>query len=430
MKIPVIVSGARTPFCRSHNKLKDFSTFDLGRFAIKAAMTRPGLSDFSPDHIIMGCVVHDPPTPNIARECLLGAGLSNNIPAHTVSLACISSNVAATQAADMIRLGNIKSAIAGGVDTFSDPPIRISKKFRQTLVKMSKFKKMSDIKKLFAELATIKLKDFSLDTPTVTEFSNGKSMGQGAELLAQQTGASRKETDDYARRSHELALHAIQARHFEDFISPVYAGKNFTPCTQDDGPRKSTAEALAKIRPAFERNYGICTAGNSSFLTDGAAAITIMEQGYAKSLGLKAQAIIKDYVYTASDPLVDMLSGPAYSIPKLLKKTKLSVSDIDVWEIHEAFAAQMIANLKLLDSKEFAKNNLGESQAVGEIPLNKLNLWGGSLSLGHPFGATGARLLYTASKRLEKENGKFAIVSGCAAGGHGSAILLERPSGE
>jgi len=426
---PVILEGVRTPFRHSHKAFANLNSFDLGSYVLQGLLTKVGLDSSAIEHVIMGTVLHEPRTPNIARECLLGAGYSSSIPAHTVSLACISSNVATTEMANMISLGQIKMGIVGGVDTCSDPPIRVAKSMRKKLVRMSKFRGLKDASKYLALLLGLRPKDFALDIPQVTEFSNGKSMGQGAEILAQQTKVSRDEADAYAARSHQLAVKAMREGIFEDYILPVYTPPKFEAILEDDGPREDTnLKSLAKLRRAFDKDFGVCTAGNSSFLTDGASALLLSDLDTAKKKKLEPKAIISDFVYRAGDPLTEMLSGPALTIPHLLERNNLSLDDIDVWEIHEAFASQVLSNLVYLNSDIFAKDRLGLTRAPGEIPIEKINIWGGSLSIGHPFGATGCRLLYTASMRLQKQKARYAIVSGCAAGGHGSAILLENPN--
>ncbi len=426
--IPVIIDGVRTPFMRSHKAYVNLRACDLARIALSGLVDKLAIPASSIEHVSMGTVIHDPHTPNVAREGVLAAGLPPIIPAHTVSLACISSNMASTSLADMIRLNRISMGIAGGVDTCSDPPIRLSPSFRRALVRWQKIKKPAQLLPELVRLKNFKITDLALDTPGVTEFSNGKSMGEGCEILAQRVGVTREEADSFAARSHSLAVEAQNNGIFDDHVIPVQLPPHFSAIAKDDGPRAdTTVEKLAKLSPAFDKTFGVNTAGNSSFLTDGASAMLIMSMKKAKDLGYKPKAIIIDHIYAAGDALSEMLSGPTLTIPFLLQKNKLKVSDIDVWEIHEAFAAQMVANLKLLASKKYAQERLGLADAIGEIPLEKINIWGGSLSIGHPFGATGVRLLLTAAKRMEKQGARYAVVSGCAAGGHGSAILLANP---
>jgi acetyl-CoA acetyltransferase family protein len=426
---PVIVDGVRTPFMRSNNSFIDMSSCDLGKEALAGLIAKTGIDKEQIEHVIMGTVIHDPRTPNVARESVLSAGFPVTVPAHTVSLACISSNVAATQIADMIKLQKVEIAVASGTDTCSDPPIRLSRNLRKTLVKLQKVKKPLDLMKEWKTIAALRPKDMVPDVPSVSEYSNGKSMGQGAEILSQRAGISRAEADQFAAMSHANAVKAQKENIFADYILNISTPPKFKMFGKDDGPREdSTVEKISRLSPAFDKVFGVCTAANSSFLTDGASAMLMMSMQKSKELKMPAKAVIKDYIYAAGEALTEMLMGPALTIPLLLKKNNLTVSDVDVWEIHEAFAAQVLANLKLMTDKKFAKDRLKMDEAIGEIPIEKINVWGGSLSLGHPFGATGTRLLWTAAHRLQQTNTRYAIVSGCAAGGHGSAILLENPN--
>ncbi|MDD9951348.1 MAG: acetyl-CoA C-acyltransferase [Zetaproteobacteria bacterium] len=428
--LPTIVAGVRTPFVRSHGAYADLSSFDLGRIVLSGLVAKTGIETGEIDLVTMGTVLHEPRTPNVARESVLGAGFPATIPAYTVSLACISSNVAATNIADMIQLERIKVAIFGGTDTCSDPPIRFSPKLRKLLVKISKAKGTMGYMRELKSLASFKAKDFAPDVPQVTEFSNGKSMGEGAEVLAQQLSVTREQSDLFALRSQQNALQAYENKVYENDLIHVQAPPRFRTIEKDEGPRADTTlEALTKLRPAFDKKFGVATAGSSSFLTDGASAVLMMSLAEAHQRGYTPYSILKDHVYRAGDALTEMLSGPAMTIPCLLAKNNLDYDDIGVWEIHEAFACQVVANLNLIADKDFVSSRLHlDKKWAGHIPMEKLNLWGGSLSLGHPFGATGGRLLWTASRRLQEENQRYAVVSGCAAGGHGSAILLENPN--
>lgn len=425
---PVVVAGVRTPFMRSYKSYGNLSSYDLGRIALNGLMARTALDPELVEQLVMGTVIHDPRTPNVARECVLGAGLPATLPAYTVSLACISSNVAATSLADMIRLKRISVGILGGTDTCSDPPIRFSPALRKVLVRLGQLKKPQDIMKEWRMLSRLRFSDLAPDVPAVAEFSNGKTMGEGAEILAQQAGISREESDRFAERSHQCAVKAQADGIFDEDLIPVQVPPSFQTIDQDDGPRADTSyERLQKLKPAFDKKLGVSTAGSSSFLTDGASAVMMMSRKKAEDLSLTPKAVIRDYVYAAGDALSEMLTGPALSVPLLLARNKLKADDIGVWEIHEAFAAQVLANLKYMTQDHFVQNRLGLSQAPGEIPMEKINIWGGSLSIGHPFGATGGRLLWTAARRLVMEQQRYAVVTGCAAGGHGSAILLEHP---
>lgn len=423
---PAIVDGIRTPFMRSHRAYVNLSAYDLGRMALTGLLAKTGIDPVLLEQVVLGTVIHDPLTPNVARECVLGSGIPATVPAYTVSLACISSNMAATNLSDLIRLKRLDVGIFGGTDTCSDPPIRVSAKLRKTLVKLGNVKKPQDMLKQFPWIKNLRLSDLSLDIPKVAEFSNGKSMGEGAEILAQQTGITREESDRFAARSHELAVRAIEQEIIKDDLLPVHLPPKFQSIDRDDGPRPDTTlEKLAKLKPAFDKKFGVSTAGNSSFLTDGASSVLMMSRKRARELGFTPKAILRDYVYQAGDALSEMLTGPALTIPHLLAKNGLKVGDIGVWEIHEAFACQVLANMRYMTQDTFVQKRLGLEKAIGEIPLEKLNTWGGSLSIGHPFGATGGRLLWTAARKLYEQQERYAVVSGCAAGGHGSAILLE-----
>jgi len=422
----VVVAGSRTPFLRSNGAYKDAMGHDLGRAAVTGLVAKSGIDPACVELVIMGTVVQDPRTSNIAREIALGAGVPERVPAFTTTLACISANVAATSASDQIRLGHVDTALIGGAETFSDPPIRLSKNLRQALVKTQKAKGPADYLKIIGELSP---QDLVPDIPSASEFSTGLTMGQSCERLAKMTGVTREESDDFAARSHVLAARAWKEGLLKDEVSPVLFPPKFEPIEIDDGPRgDTTRESLSRLKPVFDKNWGVINAGSSSFLTDGASAVLLMARDRAAELGFDDSIVMRDYVYGAGSPLDELLLGPSFTIPTLLDRNKLSVDDVDVWEIHEAFAAQMVANLKCLASDTFAKERLGRDKAVGEIPMEKLNVWGGSLSLGHPFGATGGRLLTTASHRLRLGKSRYAVIAGCAAGGQGSAILLENTS--
>ncbi len=251
-------------------------------------------------------------------------------------------------------------------------------------------------------------------------------MGQDCEILAQKFGVTREEQDELAAASHQNAGKAFDAGFMDDIID-VQLPPKFTPISKDNGVRgDTTVEKISKLKPAFDKYVGTITAANASFLTDGATAVLLTSEEKAKELGLKPKAELVDYVFTGADLYDELLLGPAYSIAELLKRNKLKVEDIDVWEIHEAFAGQVLANLKALENEEWCKSHVGYEGAVGSIPKEKINAWGGSLSIGHPFGATGGRLLTMAANRLQKQGGKYAILAACAAGAHGTAMLIKK----
>ncbi len=421
----VVVDAVRTPFLKSNGAFRSLMGWELGREAIKGLLAKTGLDPKVVDVVAMGAVVQDPRTSNLAREAMLGAGLPVTTPAFTTTLACISANVAATSVGDQIQLGRVDVAIAGGAESFSDPPIRLSKNLRQALVKMQKAKGPQGYLQI---LSTLSPADIVPDIPSAAEFSTGQTMGESCERLAKRLGVTRQESDEFAVRSHVLADRAWKEGRYADDVAAVPVPPGFDLVKSDDGPRgDSSLEGAAKLKPAFDRDFGLLTAAASSFLTDGGSAVLLMAAEKAKALGHKPRSILRDWVYAAGDPLEELLAGPALTIPVLLQRNKLTLKDIGVWEIHEAFAAQVVANLKLIRDAKWVKERTG-SDVAGDVPLDLLNVWGGSLSLGHPFGATGGRLISTATRRLEVTGARYAVVSGCAAGGHGSAILVENPN--
>jgi len=420
----VIVDGGRIPFQRSGTEYKKLMAYDLGRMAIEGLIGRSAINGEDLDRVIMGTVIQEVNTSNVARESALGAGIPNSVPAHTVTQACISSNQAITSAVELIRSGQSKMILAGGTETMSDIPIRFRKKFRQKLLDARKYKSISDFLKFFKGLRPSHLLP---EIPSISEFTTGETMGESCDRMAAHFGISRKAQDEYALRSHQLAAKATNEGVLDQELLPAATPPDFDPIKHDNTFREDTSmEKLEQLSPAFIKPHGTITAGNSSALTDGASASLIMEKETALDRGLKPKAILRGYTYVAQDPEEELLLGPAYATPKVLDMMGLQLSDIDVFEFHEAFAGQILTVLKALNSDKFAKEKLGRDKKVGEIPMDKFNCWGGSLSLGHPFGATGVRLVTTAANRLHHEDGELALVAACAAGGQGHAIILER----
>jgi acetyl-CoA acyltransferase len=423
----VLVDGCRIPFQRSGTNYNDLMAYDLGRMAVEGLLARNGVDPATIDRVIMGSVIQEVKTSNVARESALGAGIPKTVPAYTTTMACISSNQAIANAVDLIRSGQAKIVLAAGTETMSDIPVRFKKKFRQKVLAARKYKSPLDYLKFFKGMG---FKDFLPELPAIAEFSTGEVMGESADRMSARFGISRKEQDEYALRSHHLAARATKEGLLDEELIPAKLPPGFEVVKHDNGFREDTSmEKLAKLRPAFIRKHGTVTAGNSSFLTDGASASFIMEEQTALELGLKPKAYLREYNFVSQDPGEELLLGPAYAIPKVLDAMRLSLKDIDVVELHEAFAGQVLSVLTALNSNQFAKESLHRGQKVGEIPMEILNTLGGSLSLGHPFGATGVRLVTTAANRLIREDGTFALVSACAAGGQGHAMILERYDG-
>lgn len=423
-RTPVLVDGVRIPFQKQGTGYTDLIAYDLARMAIHGLLGRTEIEPATIDQVIMGSVIQDPETSNVAREAALAAGIPDTTPAYTVTLACISSNRAIAGAVEAIMTGQADIVVAGGTETMSDVPLRFQKSIRKRLIQSQKASGPGDYLKL---LQGLRPGDLLPDAPDIAEFSSGETMGKSADKLAAMFGVSRTDADAYAERTHKMAAKAWEDGLYDDEVIPVAAQPDFRPIRRDNTIRPDTsAEKLAKLGPAFVKPHGTVTAGNSSPLTDGASATLIMSEAKAKELGYTPKAYLREYLFVAQDPYDELLLGPAYAVPKVLARAGLKLKDIDVFEIHEAFAGQVMAVLNALESTDFAKRSLGRSSKVGKVPMEKVNTRGGSVSLGHPFGATGARLVTTAANRLRDEGGTYAMVTACAAGGHGHAMVVER----
>jgi len=418
----VLIDGVRTPFLMSNTSFEDYQAHDLARFALKGLIQKTGIDPKIVDYIIMGTVIQEVKTSNVAREAAMGAGFSLSTPAHTVTMACISSNQAITSAIAQIKSGAMDVAVCGGTETMSDLPIRFSRALRKRLISSRKVKGFAGY---LGMLKGLKLSDLAPEAPAIAEFSTNETMGYSADRLAAAFNVTRKEQDEYAYRSHKFAEEATAKGYLSDVIPVKIFGKD-QMIDKDNGIRVTPLEKLASLAPAFVKPHGTVTAANSSFLTDGASAVLIMSEEKALALGLKPKAYLREYLYVSQDPKDQLLLGPAYGVPRILDASGLQLKDIDVFEFHEAFAGQILATLKALDSDFFAKTYMGRSQKVGMPDMEKFNKWGGSLSLGHPFGATGARLVTTAANRLHHSGGRYALLAACAAGGQGHVSIVER----
>ena len=420
----VLIDGCRTPFLRSETEFLNTMTYELGQLAIKGLISKTGIDPKIVDSVVMGCVIHTLKTSNLAREAALTAGISNKTPCHTVTQACISANRAIVAAIGELATGQAEVVIAGGADSASETPIGYKKHMRTKLMKGKKIRSTGDMIK-FA--LGFKLKDFLPDIPDISEFTTKRTMGQDCDIMVAKHNVGRKEQDEFAKRSHDLAEEAWKNGFHEKEVIPVEIEPDFKMIKRDNGIRSGTPiEKLAKLKPAFDRKHGTLTAANSSFLTDGSAVCLLMTESKAKELGLTPKAEIVDYCFTGQRLEDELLLGPAYAMSKVLDKAGLNLDDIDVFEIHEAFAGQVLTNIKCLANENFCKTELNKEKPVGQIDMTKVNNWGGSLSIGHPFGATGARLLTTSANRLIEENGKYAMLSACAAGAHGHAMIIKK----
>jgi acetyl-CoA acyltransferase len=417
-----IVEGCRTPFARSGTAFKDLTAVDLGKIAVRELIARSGIDPKEVDHLVYGTVIQSVQEPNIAREVTLGAGLPPTVPAFTVGRACASANQAITSAAEHIALGHADVAIAGGAESLTDVPILFSPKMREALVRASKARSLVDRIKAFASVRPAHLAPI---TPAIAEPSTGLTMGESAEKMAQENGITREEQDRWALRSHELAAAATADGRLTREIAPVFV--NGKAITQDNGIREDTSlEKLSSLKPVFDRQYGTVTAGNASPLTDGASAVLLMAEDKAKALGYEPLGYIRSYAYASLSPADQLLQGPVYAAPVALERAGLSMEDMDLMEIHEAFAAQVLSNLQWFQSDEIAQKRLGRSKAIGVPPEDRINVMGGSIAIGHPFGATGGRVTITLLNELKRRGGQFGMISVCAAGAMGFVMVVER----
>ncbi|MBC7898245.1 MAG: acetyl-CoA C-acyltransferase FadI [Cytophagaceae bacterium] len=418
-----IVAGVRTPFAKSGTVLKSLSAIDLGRQCVAELVRRSGVEGDLVEMLVFGTVVPSVQAPNIAREVSLMPLLPKGVQAHSVSRACASANQAITDAADQIALGHAHVAIAGGAESLSNVPILHSRGFSDALVAASRARSLSG---RLQSLARIRPKDLVPVTPAIAEPTTGETMGQSAEKMAKINGISREEQDQFALRSHRMSHAGTADGRLTAEIAPMWVPPSFVPVASDNGIREDTSlEQLAALRPVFDRKYGTVTAGNSSPLTDGAAAVLLMSEDRARTLGFTPMAFIRSYAYAALDPGEQLLMAPVLAAPVALQRAGLTLADIDLVEMHEAFAAQVLCNLKGLASRAWAQR-AGFSAPVGEVDRSRLNVMGGSVAIGHPFGATGARVTTTLCNELARRGGQFGLMTVCAAGGLGFAMVVER----
>jgi len=419
-----IVAGVRTPFARAGTALKDLSAIELGKRCVAELVQRTNLDGSLVDAIVYGTVVPSVIAPNIAREVSLLPILPKGCEAYTVSRACASANQAITDAADQIILGHHDIIIAGGAESLSNVPILHSRSMSEKLVAISRAKTAGQRLKI---VSSIRPKDLVPITPAIAEPSTGETMGQSAEKMAKINHIAREDQDQFALRSHRLAAVGLEDGRLKAEMVPMFLPPKYEKAFDtDNGVRTDTSiEQLRALKPVFDRRYGTVTAGNSSPLTDGASAVLLMSEERAHALGYEPLAYIRSYAYAALDPGEQLLMGPVLAAPVALARAGLSLGDMDLIEMHEAFAAQVLCNLIGFQSREWAQR-AGFSQPVGDVDRSKLNVMGGSISIGHPFGATGGRILTTLANELVRRGGQFGLMTVCAAGGMGHAMVIER----
>ncbi len=420
-----IVAGLRTPFCRSGTAFRDMTALDLAKAVVSELVARSEIDPREIDQVVFGQVVPSISGPNVARELVLGTNLPKQIEAYSVSRACATSIQSLVSAANAISSSGADVIIAGGTESLSDVPITVSRALAQALVEASKAKTLGDKIKSFRRL---KGRDLLPVPPALKEPTTGLTMGESAEKMAKENGISREAQDAFAHRSHGLAAKAWAEGKFSDEVIPVHVPPRFDQTVQEDNivRKDGQLESYRALKPVFDRRYGTITAGNASPLTDGAAALLVMSEEKAKALGYEPLGYLKSYAFAGVDPGEQLLQGPAWAAPTALDRAGLGLADMDLVDMHEAFAAQVLSNLQGFSSKKFAEERLGRPEPLGEIPDEKLNVNGGSIALGHPFGATGARMVTQTLRELARRGGHHALLTVCAAGGLGAAVVLER----
>jgi acetyl-CoA acyltransferase len=419
-----IIEGYRTPFARVFTDFREMTAIDLAKVCLAELVNRTEIDPQEIDEIAMGISVPKPTTTNLARIAALGIGLPKTIHAYHMQLACASSILTTAHVAMSIATGNADVGIAGGAESMSDVPITVTEPFRRLLLE-------AQTKKTPAEqiltIGQVRLADMIPPPMPLAEAYTGLTMGEHTELMVKEWDISREEQDEYSMRTHELAGKAIADGRIPAEVISVAAPPDYHIADIDNLVRpKPNREKVASLRPVFDTEYGTITAANSSPLTDGAAAVLLMAEDKAKALGYQPKAFIKSFGFSGLDLDVGMLFGPTFTTPKALKQAGLKLSDIDLVEMHEAFAGQVLCNLRAFNHKSWLEKNVGLSEPIGEVNMDQFNMMGGSVSIGHPFGATGARMITTCTNQLPRVDGTLGLVTACAANGTGGAMILER----
>ncbi len=419
----VIVTGVRTPFVKAFGKFLKLDSIDLADIAVRTLLERTDLPHEEIDSIVWGGVILPALAPNIAREIALDLRLPAGVEGMTCTRACASGLQAVTLAAAAIERGEADVVIAGGSDSTSNAPLNLPQKAVHALAPLAFGKAATPADYLGVLSQMMPITEILPKMPKIAERTTGEVMGESAESMARRNEITREAQDHFAERSHHRAAAAIASGRFDDEVTPVEASGGWVYA--DNIVRGDTTfEKLSKLRPVFSKD-GTVTAGNASALTDGAAAVLLMSEDKARSLGYKPLAALRSWAYVGVDPADQLLIGPALAMPKALDRAGMELKDTSFVDMHEAFAAQVLSVTKALASKGFAEVRLGRSKAVGEIDEDNFNVHGGSLSIGHPFGATGARMITTMANELASSGKETALLGICAAGGLGAAAVLE-----
>jgi acetyl-CoA acetyltransferase family protein len=427
MPCAAIINGVRTPFTKFNTMQKDIKASDLAGYVIREVMERTGIDAKQIDHVVIGCGGPPADAPNIARTSALKAGVPVPVPAYTVQRNCAAGMQALTEACMMIQMGHAKVVIAGGVESMSNIPFFLKKSFQNKMTALPRAKSIWTKLKI---ASSFRPRDFS---PVIgvalglTDTYCGLNMGETAEVLAKRYGITRIQQDEFALRSHQRVTEAWEQGLYKDEVMTIFnPGGNPDMVKEDNGHRTNqTMDALAKLKPYFDRKFGTVTPGNSSQLTDGAAAMVLMDEEYAKAGGYTPKAYVRSWGYAGNDPST-MGLGPAFATPIALDRAGLAMTDIQLIELNEAFAAQVIANEIAFSSKKFAQENLGRQEPIGEIDRDILNVNGGAIALGHPIGASGTRLVLTLTKEMERRDCRYGLATLCVGGGQGAAMIIER----
>ena len=420
-----IVGSQRIPFCRIFTNYAEVGNLEMLGAAVKALVEKYNLKNAILGDVVAGAVMKHSRDWSMVREAVLSSGLNAHTPAHNSDRACGTSLSTAAEIAARIAIGEIDSGIAGGVDTASDVPIVFGRHFQQILLKSSRGKSFGQ---RVSPWLGWRPSDLKPHLPAVTESRTGLNMGQSCELMAKEWKLTQKEQDELAYQSHMKAAAAWKEGFYNDLVTP------FAGATMDNNVRADTTlEKLAKLKPVFDRSpAGTLTAGNSTPLTDGASAVLLASEDWAKAHGLPVLAYLTHTGVAAVDfagqqgPREGLLMAPTYAVPKMLDKAGIKLQDFDFYEIHEAFAAQVLCTLKAWESEEYCRTKLGRKEPLGSIDRNKLNIKGGSVALAHPFGATGGRILGSLAKILAQKGKGRGLISICTGGGMGVTAILER----
>jgi len=424
MERVAIVEGIRSPYVKAGTDFKDISAVELGRSVLRELLERTAIDPSVIDEVIIGNVSPPVDSANPSRVIALRAGLPKEIPAYTVQRNCASGMQALTSAYTQIIAGESEVVIAGGVESMSQIPFYFTPELQEIITNFQRARTLLQRLDILKRIRPAQFKPVIGVMLGLTDPVCGKNMGETAEILAREFDITRADQDEFSLMSHQRA-EAARERLAEEIV-PIMPQPNYNPVERDNGIRDSqTMEALGKLRPVFDRKYGTVTAGNASQLSDGAAMLLVMSEEKAKVLGYEPLGFIKAFAYAGLDP-ARMGLGPVFATQKLLKKTKVKFKDIQLMEINEAFASQVIACERAFASKEFAEEHFGTKRAIGKLNREILNVNGGAIALGHPVGSTGARLVLTLLKEMKRRDLNLGMASLCIGGGQGGAVLVER----